>query len=219
MKLFSVIFDLDGTILDSEKIYGKVFKEMLATLGREVKTSLPHKEGMGIKDNWNILLIKFKIKTSRSIEDLARQTEDQFIKLLPEVRIREGFVDLVSALKRDFIKIALATSTDKRVVEEVFKIANIKKYFDVVVTGDMVRHKKPAPDLFLLAAKKLKSAPVNCIAIEDSQAGLDSAKRAGMKVIMVTGERRVNSKHIFRNSDMKVASFRELSPERIFELQ
>jgi beta-phosphoglucomutase-like phosphatase (HAD superfamily) len=82
MKLLAVIFDLDGTILDNEDEYGIAFKKMLSKLGQKTDSEFPHTQGIGMEENWQKLIPKYKIKTKKSIEELSKETQGIYLKML-----------------------------------------------------------------------------------------------------------------------------------------
>ena len=98
---------------------------------------------------------------------------------------KEGLLPLLDFLKSNHYKIAVATSAVKDVVLQYFSNAGLLNYFDVIITGDMIKKGKPAPDIYLKAAEKLNIDPSSCIAVEDSFNGILSANHANMPVIMV----------------------------------
>lgn len=101
------------------------------------------------------------------------------------VPFKKGLINILEHLKDKGIKIALATSTSSQTAMWLIEDANLKKYFDKYVCGNMVTNGKPHPEVFLTAAKELQLPPEDCIALEDSLNGIKSAYNAGMKPIMI----------------------------------
>ena len=213
MKISAVIFDLDGTVLDNEDEYGLAFKKVLESLGAEVKTDYPHVGGIGVKENWPGLLRKYHIKITKTVDELASATQQEYLRLLSKVKIKKGLGVFVKELKESGIKTALATSNDWYVLKKVFDTLLIEKFFDSVTAGNEVENKKPAPDLFLAAADKLDVAPEECLVIEDSASGVEAARRAGMKVIAIARDT-THAKEL-EDADMVIKSYNQLSPETI----
>lgn len=189
MRIPAVIFDLDGTVLDDEEVYGAAFTKVLEGLGVKVKEPRPHKGGIGVAENWSYLLAKYKIKTTKSTQELSSKTQQEFIKLIGKVRLEEGFIEFVEQLKLSRTTVALATSNEWFVVEKILDSFNLENVFDVVTTGEEVTYKKPDPDLFINTARKLGVDSVDCIVFEDSPAGVEAAIRAGMRVVGVAGSK------------------------------
>lgn len=216
MKLAAVIFDLDGTVLDNEDEYGEAFRQVLKSLGKKVKAKYPHTAGIGVKENWPRLLAKYRLKTDRSVEELAQRTQSAYLKLLPKVESKKGFEKFIKDLKDSGIMTALATSNAWWIVEEVLEKLNLERFFDVVTTGEEVDYKKPDPDLFLLTAKKLGLEPDEILVIEDSQAGIEAAHRAGMKVVGMARNRK-HAKEL-AGADLVVTSYLDLTPTKLLAL-
>lgn len=209
MKISAVIFDLDGTVLSNEDEYGSAFKKVLEGLGAKVNTDYPQVGGIGVKENWPGLLKKYNVKTKKSLDELASETQKEYLKLLSKVTVKKGLKDFIKRLRADGIKIALATSNVWFVVERVFEEIPIERLFDSVTTGEEAVNKKPAPDLFLMAADKLGIKPKECLVIEDAPSGIAAAHKAGMKVVAVAR----NTKHesILKDADIVVKSYNQLS--------
>jgi len=214
MKLSMVIFDLDGTILLSEEAYGKAFKKVLQD--NQVKESSEHPQiaGIGVKENWEILKNRYKIK--KSVEELTEQTQEEYLKTLDEVQIREGFLKFANELKRSGILIALATSNAWWLVEEDLAYFNLESLFDVITTGEEVEYNKPDPDLFLETAKKAGIDSSECLVIEDSIAGVKAAKAAGMKVIAMRSW--YEEEKDLKQADKVVSSFNQISPKILLNI-
>lgn len=209
MKISAVIFDLDGTVLDNEDEYGAAFRKVLRSLGKRVDSKYPHTQGIGVKENWPLLLSKYRIKTGKSTEELAKQTQDVYLRMLPKVTIRSGFEGFVSDLKNSGITTALATSNAWWIADEVLTELGLEDFFDVTTTGEEVDYRKPNPDLFLLTARKLGVEAGECLVIEDSEAGIEAAHAAGMKVIGIARDK----KHakILKEADLVIYNYNQLS--------
>ncbi len=185
MTIKAAIFDLDGTVIANEEVYGVAFREILRTLNIHTKEKYPHTGGIGVEENWPKLIEKHKIKTKKTIQQLASETQNSYIRNISKIDLKGGFIEFINDLKDSDIKTALATSNEWWIVEKVFDQINIESYFDSVTTGEEVKFKKPSPDIFLLAAEKLGVDPEDCVVFEDSAAGVEAAHAAGMKVVAI----------------------------------
>src|SRR3970040_2908395 len=107
MIVSAVIFDLEGTVLDNEDEYGAAFRSVLRLLGKKVDKRYPHIGGIGVKENWPMLLSKYKIKTKRTLEELTRETQNEYLKRLGTVTFKKGFEKFIRDLKDSSISIAL----------------------------------------------------------------------------------------------------------------
>lgn len=211
-----VIFDLDGTVLEDEDEWGKAFGVVLKRLGAKNVPGYPHITGIGIEENWPILLRKFKIKTKKTTDELANATRVEYNKLIPKITLKKGFKDFVKILRSLEVKVALATSSTWETVERVFDALGIEQDFDSVTTGEEVFYKKPDPQIFEIAADKLGVSLKECLVFEDSEAGVKAAKSAGMKVIGVYR----NSKHkkTLKDADRLIKDFTEVTPKMIAQV-
>ena|SRR3989344_3344275 len=180
MNIKAVIFDLDGTIVSDEDEYGEAFRRVLTSLGVKINSKYPHVGGIGVEANWPILIKKYSIKSDRSIAELTGEIQKQYLKLLDRVTLKKGFLILIKRLREMDIKTAIATSNSRFILEEIFDRFGIEKYFDSVTTGEEVREKKPSPEIYKIAGDKLEIDPKYILVIEDSKAGIEAARRAGM---------------------------------------
>lgn len=186
MQFSAVIFDLDGTILENGLEYEEAFGEVLKSLGVRVSGEIGLSGGIGVKKEWENLIQKYQIKTDKTSDELTALTQAAYLKKLSGVTLKDGFVDFVEGIKEAGMLVGLATSNDWGVLEKVFEMFDIQKYFDAIVTIEEVLAPKPAPDLFLRTAEKLDVPDSECVVIEDSDAGIAAAKEAGMQSIKIT---------------------------------
>jgi HAD superfamily hydrolase (TIGR01509 family) len=216
MKLSAVIFDLDGTVLSNEDEWGRAFGKVLEQLGVKNVSFFPHIGGIGIKENWPYLLDKYNIMTGKSLDELAVLTHQEYEKLLPEVTLKAGYKEFIGELKESGIATALATSSTWNMVEMIFSLIDFKEDFDFITTGEEVISKKPDPQIFRITADKLGIPASECLVIEDSPAGIEAARSAGMKVIAIARDE--EHKKILNYSDHIIENFRNLTPEIIAKL-
>jgi len=216
MIISAVIFDLDGTILNNEDEYGRAFRKVLASLGKKIDKKYPHTQGIGVKENWPVLLAKYNIKTKKTIEELTRATQDAYLAQLSDVNFVKGFENFVDKLKDSGIKVALATSNSWWIVDEVSENLNLDEIFNVITTAEEAVYNKPDPEIFLLTADKLGYEPKECLVIEDAVAGIEAAKRAGMKVVGIARD----SKHAndLKEADLVVTDYAQISAQKIAKL-
>lgn len=219
MKYNAVIFDLDGTVLINEEIYSSAFLEVLKKHGvsdKDLGHNHPQTPGIGLRENWEVLKKRYTLPQNLSLGALVHETQDIYHLNLDKVKIRPGFHQLHQDLTEQDVLLALATSNDWWLVEDELQDLGLQKYFDATVTGEEVAYKKPAPDIFLEASKKLGVEPQSCVVIEDSVAGVEAAKAAGMKCVAVLGS--FTQKADFPQADLIVENFDEISPEIIDSL-
>ncbi len=216
MKISATIFDLNGTVLEDEDEYGKSFNQVLQSLGVDSKTDYPQEKGIGVKENWVKLIEKYGIKTQKTPEMLAKETQDIYLSKISEVTVRPGFDEFVNGLKDSGVKIGLATSNSWEVAEALLSKVGLQGVFDEMTTIEEVFYSKPDPSLFTITADKLGVERDECLVIEDSLAGITAAHNAGMKVIAIATEG-VDPK-LVSSADLVVESFSEITPKIIDQL-
>ncbi|MBP2629736.1 MAG: family hydrolase [Firmicutes bacterium] len=180
----AVIFDLDGVIIDSEPLYLemniKTFKHFDIHASEQ-----DFNHFVGMTDVGVYTTSKEKYQVPYTIEEmLAYHSElvwDTFYHL--EAEPIEGIRELLQTLKDHHIPTAIASSSPKKIIEVIIHKLKLDDYFQLIVSGQEVAQGKPAPDIFLEAAKRLQITPADCVVIEDSKNGSIAAKKAGMKCI------------------------------------
>lgn len=220
MKYSAVIFDLDGTVLVNEEVYARAFIDVLKKhlpAGRQAEAlsdlnhDHPQEPGIGLKENWELLRKRCKLPKEIPTSQLVHETQDAYHSRIDEVKIRSGFFELHRALSKEDIIMALATSNDWWMVEDLLKDTGLHKYFETVVTGEEVVQKKPAPDIFIETARKLGVDLSECVVIEDSRAGIEAAKEAGMVAVAVLTS--FTKPEDFPKADWVAKGFEELNPK------
>jgi len=216
MQISAVIFDLNGTVLEDEDEYGKAFNQVLKSVGVDSKAEYPHEKGIGVKENWDAFIKKYAINTAKNSSVLTEETQAAYLKMISEVTVRPGFDEFVEKLKDSGAQVALATSNTWEQTDKILTITNLQGMFDVVTTCEEVAFNKPDPDIFTLTADKLGFERNECLVIEDSAAGVEAARRAGMKVIAIAStEKDLES---VSNADATVEGFSEITPQMIDKL-
>jgi HAD superfamily hydrolase (TIGR01509 family) len=212
MKFAAVVFDLDGTIIKSEEEWDRSFAAVLGKLGIESGGRDPSMHGVSIKNRWRSLLLKYNIKTTKTIEELETLSYLEYQNLIPEITLNDGVLEFMDTIKESGRPLSLATSTNWETAQKVLEHFGLKNYFDNITTGEEVVNPKPAPDIFLLASEKLGVLPPDCLVIEDSVSGVTAAHDAGMKVIVVSDKKDAES---FSDADLVVEGFPEITLKAI----
>lgn len=182
----AVIFDMDGVIFDTEKVYLDIWTEVFEKYGYKMTKELyVNVMGTGRKNVIKTFLENFG--DDLPIEKMYEEKDNQLFYRIENqgIPLKEGVKELFSMLKEKDYKIALATSAKKERVEKQIKDKWLKESFDAIVCGDDVEKGKPSPDIFLKAAKEIDVEPENCFVVEDSPAGIKAAFSGGMKGIHV----------------------------------
>lgn len=184
----AVVFDMDGVIFDTEKLYRKVETE--EGLSRGVPEDVMKKVlDMIAGGNKHTNKPKFEATVGRGIDyfDFRECMLKRFDESVEKngVEFKDGVVETLEFLKSKGVPIGLATSTSKERASKYFAKTGVDKYFDVMVFGDNLKNGKPAPDIYLMACEQLGVEPANAIGVEDSINGVKSSATAGMCAIMV----------------------------------
>jgi HAD superfamily hydrolase (TIGR01509 family) len=218
-NILAVLFDLDGLIADTEGLHVIAYKEAFNTFGMTVSEEEMYR-GMGVSTRENI---------ERLMKDhgIPSERKDEFIRLRYEAYYRlvqseplsfmDGAVDCLKYVEEKGKRRGLVTSSIRRHGEAVLEnlqshnnsVIRLDRYFEVLVFGDDIEKSKPEPDIYLKALKRLNIRPESCIAFEDSEAGVISAKAAGIRVFAVPNLHTLN--HRFDMADRILNSLMDIS--------
>ena len=182
----AVIFDMDGVLIDTERISFNAFKEVLNGYNYEMSEKFYLTMiGRNIKGIKELMLNEYG--SDFPFEEIYDKKVEIAVGIIESdgVVIKPGVHEIIDYLKDKNIKIAVATSTRKERAHYLLEEIKIKDKVNYIICGDQVVNSKPDPEIFLKAAKGLGVEPENCIVIEDSDAGIMAALRAGMKGINV----------------------------------
>lgn len=184
----SVIFDLDGVLLDTEIFYTEITREIVGRFGKTFDWSIKrHMVGRPAIDSARYLVETLSLPIRP--EDYLREREAELERRVPRAGAMPGARSLTRALRARGAELAVATSSSRRLFE--LKTSRhrdwFREAFAVIVTGDdpRVAAGKPAPDIFLRAAADLGREPAECAVVEDAPAGVAAARAAGMQVVAV----------------------------------
>lgn len=181
----AVIFDLDGTLVDSMWMWKAIDIEYLARFGYDCPESLQREiEGMSFSETANYFKRYFQLPDS--IDQIKHAWIDMSIeKYRNEVPMKKGAMKFLNYLQDSGIKTGIATSNGREMVDAVMDALHITPYFHVIKTACEVPAGKPAPDIYLKVAESLQTAPADCMVFEDVPAGIQAGKAAGMVVCAV----------------------------------
>ena len=181
----AVIFDMDGLMIDSERVsvacWSQAAEEFGLTLERSFFLGM-----VGFGDRDCRAMLRQHLADDAQVDAMSERChllyDERTHAGLP---LRPGIVELLELLKAHDIPRAVATSTRQPRADRKLEAAGLLPYFHAVVTSSDVQHPKPKPDIYLLAAQRLEHAPARCLALEDSPAGIRAALGAGMTAIQV----------------------------------
>lgn len=185
MALEAVIFDMDGTLVDSMPYHYKswevFFEQQGIYLTKEEFDSIHH------GTLFDIMPRIFGDISHEESYRLGMMKEQAFRELYKhEIKPIDGLVEWLEALKKAGLKIGLGTAADFTNADFTVDAIDIRKYFDVIVTSDIVKEGKPSPAVYLKVAEMLQVNPAGCVVFEDTLSGIRSGLSAGMKVIGIT---------------------------------
>ncbi len=181
----AVIFDCDGTLVDSMPSHFEAWCEALAVHGAGGIFKEDVFFAMGGRPTLDIVVElndEYDLKLDPAAVALAKR--EAFLKRLSAVTLIEEVAEFANGL-RGKVPMAIATGSTRMVIEKTLKMVGISDWFDEVVTADDVTDGKPSPEIFLKAAKLLGVAPERCLAVEDAPAGILAAQLAGMQVVAI----------------------------------
>ena len=185
-KLEAVLWDMDGVIADTMQYHCGAWCDILATMG----VTLTEEEFRPLFGQRHDNIIRYALGsklTHEQIEALSDKKQALYReRVSKDIRPLPGAMELIKALNKNKIKIALASSATPENIDVIVDGLGIKKCFQAFVNGPEVAEGKPSPLIFQLAAKKLGAPPANCVVIEDAVAGVAGAKAGGMKCVAVT---------------------------------
>ncbi|MDW8801661.1 HAD family phosphatase [Clostridium sp. A1-XYC3] len=206
------IFDMDGTLIDSMWVWTKVDEEYLEKRNIKLPDNLKEEiEHMSFSEVAQYFKNRFDLPDS--IEEIQSEWNHMAIHhYTHDVKLKAGAKEFLSLLKSKGIKIGLATSNCKLLIEIALKNNDIYHFFDSISTTDEVTRGKDFPDIYLLAAKKLNLQPEECAVFEDILPAVKGAKSAGMVVIGVHDlYSEYQKQDIINHADMYISEYNELT--------
>jgi beta-phosphoglucomutase family hydrolase len=211
--LEAIVWDLDGVIADTAEYHYQAWREVLGKRGVEFSRA----DFMPLFGRRHDAIIKFVLGnglSKRELETISEEKQQSYRRrLVGNVRSMPGAVELIKSLNEYGLKQAIASSAVPENIEIVIKELGIADCFQAIINGMEVEEGKPDPQIFRLAAKRLKVKSENCTVIEDAIAGVAAAKQAGMKCIAVTNS---HPKNRLKNADIVVGNLGKIG---IFDLQ
>ena len=185
-KIKAVIFDMDGLMIDSERItyegYVRICGEMGLTVTPEYYGSIL---GVPQHDVYKRHREEFgdDFPSEQVVKEVQAYLQNSFET--DGVPLKKGLTELLDRLTADGYKCVVATSSSRQRVDRILEMADLARYFDDVVCGDEIEHGKPAPDIFLRACERAEADPCEAIVLEDSENGIFAARNAHIRCICV----------------------------------
>ncbi len=206
----AVVFDLDGTLINSEKLWDEALQEVLKSIGHE-NVYLDSPDGLGVCAVWKKLLDQKRVVTGKSITELVEIHHNHFVSMAKNLTLTEGFLSLVYELKKEKgFKIGLASNTSRVVVDKMIQQLELEGVFDAVIAGDEVKKRKPSPQMYKKIAKMLNVKPKQMVVFEDSVVGVKAALKSGAGVIVIWLNE-LNDEIYPRKANMFLSDFRSVT--------
>ena len=184
--IVAVLFDMDGTLIDTEKYYRVFWPKAMAEFGYHMTDeqvlsmrSLGRPFAPARLKEWFGEELDYYAVRARRTEMMEAQLDIDGIQLKP------GAVEILEELRRRGILAAVATATPPERTEKYLGLTGIRPYFSKIISATQVKEGKPSPDIYLYACEQLGLAPEECMAVEDAPNGILAAYRAGLRVVMV----------------------------------
>jgi beta-phosphoglucomutase len=193
--LRAVIFDFDGVIVDSEMVHFEAFNKALKSYEVRISKEQYFEEYLGLTDRdlLRTLVKEGRLKINESqIETIARKKTQIFEETAKQAPVIDGVREFLELLEQNDITTAICSGALSAEIGMILKNANLRRFFEVIVSAEQAAKGKPAPDGFLITLEKLNEKAHElikanqCVVIEDSRWGLEAAKSAGMHTVAVT---------------------------------
>lgn len=212
LRIDAVIFDMDGVLLDSEPLHEDVTRLLLADCGVTWGSGVAY---VGMTTRESFTLICHELALPHDPAELDARYTARVIPLLRErARPLPGVPEVPRALKAQGVRLAVGSSSRLEVIEATLDGLGVRALFDVVVSAADMPRGKPAPDVFLEAARRLGIPPEACVVIEDSQRGVQAARAAGMRCVAVPCG--MTRRHDFSEATLVLGGLPELLASSLF---
>jgi HAD superfamily hydrolase (TIGR01509 family) len=210
----AVVFDLDGIIVDSEHVWDEVRQQLAEERGGRWHEQAS-RDMMGMSSpEWSRYMhdvIGLAEPPEEINAEVVRRLEALYRERLPLI---PGAVEAVERLAARR-PLGLASSSNRELIDFVLEVSGLARHFSATVSSEEVARGKPAPDVYLEAARRLEVLPERCAAVEDSEAGIRSAAAAGMRVLAIPNPHFPPADDALAEADVVLASIAELTPERL----
>lgn len=215
--LNTVIFDMDGLLVNSEPLWALAMKEVFATVGVDISPELARKTtGLRTSEVVSFWHDHFKWE-AKSAEQVSEEIVDSVTsKIISEGGAMDGLHYILDFFKDKNFKIGLASSSPLKLITSVLEHLKIKDRFEAIASAEFEPFGKPHPAVYLACAQQLKSVPLHCLAFEDSINGMVAAKAARMRVVAVPEEHNASDQR-FALADLQLPSLSTFN-ERHFKM-
>ncbi len=213
--LRAIILDMDGVLVDTEPTHVQAFVLFMKELNLNFNEEDIHAfVGHSVEENIRTINRLWQPDPPLEIKQAARRRDDLYLQLLAERQLtpNPGIIDLIDFGINNHMALALASSSTREQINAILHNLHahpdyelqLEGIFKTIVAGDEVTHKKPQPDIYARAVQHLRLRPEQCLAVEDSAAGVESAKRAGLYCVAI--ENRFNDRKKLQQADVVFAA-------------
>jgi HAD superfamily hydrolase (TIGR01509 family) len=210
----AVVFDMDGVLIQSEEVWDEVREAYVRERGGRYDDEI-QRAMMGMSSHeWSRFLhdeAGVPDEPSAINDEVVRRMLDAYRDHLP---VLDGATDAVRRLAARYT-LGLASSSNRPLIDTVLSVTGLEEHFAATVSSEEVAHGKPAPDVYLEAARRLDVDPSRCAAVEDSHGGIRSAKAAGMRVIAIPNPSYPPDRDALAQADVTIDSLAELTAELV----
>jgi HAD superfamily hydrolase (TIGR01509 family) len=210
----AIVFDLDGILIDSEHVWDEVRQQLADERGGRWNENAS-RDMMGMSSlEWSRYMrdvVGLSEEPEEISAEVVRRLEDRYRRELPLIPGAEQAVERLAARW----PLALASSSNRELIDLVLESSGLGRYFEASVSSEEVARGKPAPDVFLEAARRLDVGPTSCAAVEDSENGILAAKAADMRTIAIPNPHYPPHEDALAAADVVLASIEELTPATV----
>lgn len=182
----AVIFDLDGTLVDTEPLYLRAEQRLLAELGVHGFDEEAKRPYVGMSSRAILAALAVEHGFTEDVDALVERKDAYYLEAVRSgIQVHPAVADFVRLLSGEGIPLALASGSTPEAIAAVLDAVGMGSHFEFWLSAEQVPHGKPEPDLFLQSAQRLGMAPGACVVVEDSWPGREAARRAGMRCVFV----------------------------------
>lgn len=186
MNVKCLIFDMDGLMFDSEVIAEMAYKKAVKKFGYDISNEIYY-QLLGRNKTDAYMIIKEHMGEEYPAHEIHKLAHEFKYAHIQEhgLPMKKGLMELLEFVKQKGILMAVASSSDKSIIEWYLKLGGIEKYFDYIISGEQVVHSKPNPEIFLRVCRELGVTPEEALVLEDSKSGIMAAVNGNIPVICI----------------------------------
>ena len=211
----AVVFDMDGVLVDTEQTWDEVRERLTEDWGGRY-TPEAQRAMMGMSSSEWSRYLHDTVGLPRSPEEINREVVRRMLdRYRRELPVIDGAVDAVRRLEAAGLALAVASSSNRPLIDAVLETLGVEDAFAATVSSEEVARGKPSPDVYLEAARRLGVRPADCAAVEDSESGIRSAHAAGMRVLALPNRHYAPTDDALALADLVLAEHDALTPEAV----